>query len=81
MSFDIVLVSMKLVVYGTNRLGCLLEDGSIVDLNLAYTALLDRRGVTQPYAHACSHLPANLLGFIKEGNPALRAAEEAVSKR
>jgi len=70
---------MKLVVYGPNRLGCLLEDGSIVDLNLSYTALLDRRGVARPYAHACSQLPADLLGFIKEEEPAIRAAEEAVS--
>jgi 2-keto-4-pentenoate hydratase/2-oxohepta-3-ene-1,7-dioic acid hydratase in catechol pathway len=70
---------MRLVVYGPNRLGCLLEDGSIIDLNLAYTALLDRRGVARPYAHACSQLPADLLGFIKEGDPAIRAAEEAVS--
>lgn len=70
---------MKLVVYGPHRLGCLLEDGSIVDLNLAYEALLGRRGVARPHAHARSELPSNLLGFIEEGEPALRAAEEVVS--
>jgi len=35
---------MRLVVYGAHRLGCLLEDGSIVDLNLAYASLLAGRG-------------------------------------
>ena len=70
---------MKLVVYGPHRLGCLLEGGSIIDLNLAYAALLTHRGVARPYARACSELPSNLLGFIEEGEAALRAAEQAIS--
>ncbi len=69
---------MKLVVFGPKRLGCLLEDGSILDLNLAYAAELDRRGVSRPYAHAYSSLPPDLSAFIEEGEPALRAALEAL---
>jgi len=70
---------MRFVVYGPHRLGCLLEDGSIVDLNLAYVALLASRGVSRPFAHAFSELPPNLLGFIEEGMSALRAADDAIS--
>jgi len=57
----------------------MVEDESIIDLNLAYAALLARRGAARPYVHACSKLPADLLSFIEEGASALGAAEEAVS--
>lgn len=69
---------MRLVVFNSGRLGCLLEDGSIVDLNLAYAARLSLRGVSRPYAHAYSTLPPKLLDFIEEGEGALKAAEEAI---
>ena len=36
---------MKLVIIDSGRLGSLLENGSVVDLNSAYTALLRSRGV------------------------------------
>lgn len=74
-----VLVYMRLLVYGPRRLGGLLEDGSIVDLNLAYAAFNARKGATRPYAHASSDLPSDLLSFIEEGAPALGAAKEAIS--
>ncbi|RLI08170.1 hypothetical protein DRO42_06830 [Candidatus Bathyarchaeota archaeon] len=35
--------------------------------------------MTRPYVHADAVVPADLLGFIEEGEPALRAAEEALS--
>jgi 2-keto-4-pentenoate hydratase/2-oxohepta-3-ene-1,7-dioic acid hydratase in catechol pathway len=70
---------MKLVVFNSKRLGALLEDGSVVDLNSAYSALLARRGVNRPHAHACSTVPPNILAFIEEGEAGLRAAEEAIS--
>jgi len=57
----------------------MLDEGSIIDLNLAYATLLAHRGVVRPYAHACSTVPADLLGFIEEGETALQAAHEAVS--
>lgn len=69
---------MKLVVFNSDRLGCLLEDGSIVDLNLAYAAELSWRGVSRPYAHAYSLLPPRLSEFIEEGERALKAAEEVL---
>ena len=70
---------MKLVVFNSNGLGALLEDGSVVDLNSAYSALLASKGVNRPHAHACSRVPPSLLAFIEEGEAGLRAAEEAVS--
>ncbi len=70
---------MKLVVYGCKRLGALLEDGSIVDLNLARAAYLHKMGVARPYAHACTEVPTNLLAFIEEGEAGLKAAKEAIS--
>ncbi len=70
---------MRLVVYSPHRLGGLLDDGSIVDLNLAYTAHLAKKGVARPYTHARSELPGDLLSFIEEGESALRAAEVAFS--
>ena len=73
------MINMKLIVFGRRRLGCLLEDGSIVDLNLAYMTLLVKRGVARPHAHAYVELPARLLSFIEEGESALKAAEEAVA--
>ena len=73
------MIRMKLVVYGSKRLGCLLENGSMVDLNLAYAASLMSRNVSRPYAHANTILPSCLLDFIEEGELALGAAKEAVS--
>lgn len=73
------MIVMRLVVYGPHRLGCQLENGSIIDLNLAYTAKLAQESTPRPYARACAILPADLQSFIEEGRPALVAAEEAVS--
>ncbi|MCW3978524.1 MAG: fumarylacetoacetate hydrolase family protein [Candidatus Bathyarchaeota archaeon] len=70
---------MKLVVFGPRRLGALLEDGSVVDLNLARAAFLAKKGVARPYAHASTEVPSNLLSFIEEGEAGLKAAEEAIS--
>jgi acylpyruvate hydrolase len=73
------MIKMKLVVYNRQRLGGLLKNGSIVDLNLAYMSLLAQRGVARPHAHAYVELPARLLSFIEEGESALKAAEEAIA--
>jgi len=70
---------MKLVVFGNNRLGALLEDDSVVDLNLARSALLSKRGVKRPHVHASVEVPANLLAFIEKGAEGLKSAEEALS--
>jgi acylpyruvate hydrolase len=71
---------MKLVVFGpSRRLGALLPDRRIVDLNLAYERLLREQGQARSRAHADAALPTNLLGFLEEGDSAFKAAQEAVS--
>ena len=69
---------MKLVVFGPKRLGALLEDGSIVDLNLAYEALLAEGGVPGAKAKASAKVPTCLLAFIEEGEKGLKAAAKAI---
>jgi len=69
---------LKLVVFGPERLGTLLENGEILDLNLAYTAYLSSRGVARAYAHAHATLPSNFQSFLEEGESAVEAAREAV---
>lgn len=71
---------MKLVVFGPfKRLGGLLKDGKIVDLNLVYVEYLKDKGRTRPKARADVELPANLQEFIEEGDPALEAAKNALA--
>jgi len=72
------LIELKLVVFGSSRLGAILGKGDIVDLNLAYAAYLKKEGVGRPYAHACSSLPSCQQVFIEEGETALCAAREAI---
>ncbi|MGD2200947.1 MAG: fumarylacetoacetate hydrolase family protein [Candidatus Bathyarchaeota archaeon] len=69
---------MKIVVFNDKRLGAFMEDGSVIDLNLAYTSLLASRGVKRSYAHALSEVPPDLLAFIEEGETGLKTANEAV---
>lgn len=56
----------------------MLEDGSIVDLNLARSTLLSKRGVQRPFVHANVEVPADLLAFIERGTEGLKSAEEAL---
>jgi len=71
---------MKLVVYGQNkRLGAWLEDGSVIDLNHAYAALLESEGESRARAKADAEVPSCLLSFIEEGEAGLKAAMKAVS--
>lgn len=72
--------ALKLVTYeekGESRLGALLE-GSVVDLNRAYTRLLQQR--SQPHARAIADVivPPDMLGFLRGENSAMQAANEAV---
>ncbi|KON30808.1 hypothetical protein AC482_02890 [miscellaneous Crenarchaeota group-15 archaeon DG-45] len=70
---------MKLIVFGPCRLGCLLDNGSIVDLNHAYAAVLEREGEPRYYAKANAQVPSNLLAFIEEGAAGIDAAKRAVA--
>ncbi len=69
---------MKLVAFGPKRLGALLEDGSIVDLNLAYETLLVEEGVSGAKAKASAKVPSCLLAFIEEGEKGLKGAAKAI---
>jgi 2-keto-4-pentenoate hydratase/2-oxohepta-3-ene-1,7-dioic acid hydratase in catechol pathway len=70
---------MKLVVFGPfKRLGGLLRDGKIVDLNLAYAEYLKDKGCAEPQAQADVELPSNLQSFIENGS-ALKAAKDALA--
>ena len=70
---------MKLVLFGPKRLGALQEDGTIVDLNLAYATLLSHKGADSPYTRADAEVPSDMLAFIEEGDSALEATEEAIT--
>lgn len=69
---------MKLVVFNSNRLGAILREGEIMDLNLAYAAYLSGKSVNRPYAHAHAALPPELQAFLEEGISAVNSAREAI---
>jgi len=71
---------MKLVVFGPKkRLGAWLDDGSVIDLNHAYAALLESKGEAHACAKADIEVPSCLLCFIEEGDAGLKAATKAVT--
>jgi len=70
---------MKLVVYGPRkRLGAWLDDGSVIDLNHAYSELLTSKGEPNVCAKADAEVPSCLQAFIEEGEAGLKAAKKAV---
>ncbi len=70
---------MKLVKYNEGRLGALLDDETVIDLNYAYAAYLFSRGESNPNLKAEAIVPSCLLAFIKEGDAGLAEAEKAVN--
>lgn len=69
---------MKIVVYNTGRVGALLVDDSVIDLNLGYASFLHSKKVKRFYERADLFVPSNLLSFIEEGENALNLAENIV---
>ncbi len=72
---------MKLVTYvadGVERLGALVGD-VVVDLNLAYTALLESEGDSRAYEVASARLPPSMMSLIEGGEPALGEARKALA--
>jgi len=70
---------MKLVMfqgYGDPRLGSL-EDAGIVDLNLAYEAMLAETGDLRARVKAEAVVPAETVAFLQGGDDSLAAAAEA----
>ena len=71
---------MKLIVFGPHkRLGAWLEDGSVVDLNHSYAALLESKGEARACAKAGAQVPSCLLAFIEEGDAGLKSAVKAIT--
>jgi len=69
---------MRLVVYNEGRIGAILENKNVIDLNHAYTSLLSEKGEERPYVKADAVLPSDLLSLIKEGEEGLKAAQKAL---
>ncbi len=69
---------MKLVKYNEGRLGALVDDNSVVDLNYAYAAYKAAKGVANPQRKADAKVPSCLLAFIKEGDKGLEKARKAI---
>ena len=71
---------MKLVMFqekGDPRLGCL-ENDRVMDLNLAYEAMLISKGALRPRAKAALLVPPETIAFLEGGEESLQAAEEAI---
>lgn len=69
---------MRVVTYsvgGRNRVGAVIKD-LVVDLNAAYSALLESRGEPSPEAKADMELPSNMKNLIAKGPKALERAKE-----
>jgi 2-keto-4-pentenoate hydratase/2-oxohepta-3-ene-1,7-dioic acid hydratase in catechol pathway len=69
---------LKLVKYNEGRLGALLDDESIVDLNYAYAAYCQSEDEPNPQRKADSKVPSCLLAFIKEGDKGIAEAKKAL---
>ncbi len=70
---------MKLVKYNEGRLGALMEDMSVIDLNYAYAAYKHSKGAANPQRKADAKVPSCLLAFIKEGDSGIENAQKAVN--
>lgn len=72
---------MKFVTYskGFERRIGVVSDGTLVDLNRAYYAMLIDRGEARPGARAQSLVPPDMIGFLDGGDTSLAAAKEAVA--
>ncbi|MCJ7732765.1 fumarylacetoacetate hydrolase family protein [Candidatus Bathyarchaeota archaeon] len=69
---------MKLVKYNEGRLGALMDDESVIDLNYAYVAYKHSKGAANPQRKADAKVPSCLLAFIKEGDVGLDEAKKAI---
>ena len=71
---------MKLVMFqkkGDPRLGCL-ENDQVVDLNLAYEAMLISKGALRSRAKAALLVPTETIAFLEGGDESFQAAREAI---
>jgi len=71
---------MRLVTYtfrGTTRLGALVGDAEVVDLNRACALHRAERGERRAWALADFLVPPDMLAFLQAGDPAMDAARAA----
>ncbi|WP_134700825.1 fumarylacetoacetate hydrolase family protein [Ammoniphilus sp. YIM 78166] len=72
---------MKLVSYtyeGNTRIGTILKDETLVDLNYAYQAMLQAEGKLRSEKIAEAFVPANMVEFLQGGDESLDLAKQAV---
>src|SRR5262249_8886764 len=61
------------------RIGALLDVDRLIDLNLAFAAMAQRRDADpRPCAKADAFLPASLADFLAVGRPAIEAAKDVI---
>jgi acylpyruvate hydrolase len=70
---------MKLVLFNTGRVGSLLPDESVIDLNYGYAAMAYSKNITRPYEKADLYVPSDMLSFIEEGNTALEHSSKVIT--
>ena len=71
---------MKLITFnreGISRIGAMV-DGKVVDLNLAYRALLESEGKIRATQIAEAFVPADMNGFLQGGKESLKLASQAI---
>jgi acylpyruvate hydrolase len=69
---------LKLVKYNEGRLGALVRDESVIDLNYSYAAYKKSEGANNPHRIADTKVPSCLLAFIKKGDLGLKKAKKAI---
>lgn len=73
---------MKLVTFtrqDETRIGAVVKENKIVDLNYAFQALLKEQGKIRYKEIAEAYIPADMIGFLQGGEESLSYAKEAVS--
>ncbi|MBI4385838.1 MAG: fumarylacetoacetate hydrolase family protein [Elusimicrobia bacterium] len=75
----LVTLSVDTPVGPVERLGALLGETHILDLQAAYARLLESREEPQPGRIARALLPADMVGFLEGGKRSLEAAREALA--
>jgi acylpyruvate hydrolase len=72
---------MKLVTYsreGNTRIGALVLNNKVVDLNFAFQALLENEGKIRSRQIAEAYIPSEMQGFLQGGKESLCLAEKAI---
>ena len=76
----LVSFSVSTVVGETVRIGALIEDDRIVDLNMGYARYLKEGGTTgRPYEVAAGIMPTDMVEFFKGGKLSREEVEKCVN--